>query len=234
MQDPANLPHFVQNETLIGALSRILLEDRKRSTELTTNILEVFLCFSNFSQLQRILLDNKIGDTCMRAIALEMKRYDNKSTKKTPAFLCRQEKLLYVAFFVLLNLAEDPAIELKMRARGVVSLLLQSLRRTDTQSYWLHELYILAITFLKRLSVFRENKEDMADNDVMKALKPFLTFDNLDVRLAALRLAFNLSFEPEIRAEFSLCGLLPALVEAMQVSQDCRGRREDSLQYFLG
>ena len=63
-----NIDYFIDSDTIIGALSRVLGEDRKKSTELSTNILEIFFIFSQYSQLHPILLQNKIGDTTMRII----------------------------------------------------------------------------------------------------------------------------------------------------------------------
>ena len=61
VQNPENLDHFIDNDTVLGALARVLAEDRKKSVELSTNILEIFFCFSSFRQLHPILLQNKIG-----------------------------------------------------------------------------------------------------------------------------------------------------------------------------
>ncbi len=51
VQNPLNLEHFIDNETMLGALARVLQEDHKKSTRLVTNILEIYFCFSSFSQL---------------------------------------------------------------------------------------------------------------------------------------------------------------------------------------
>ena len=36
VQDPANLEYFIESDTILGALSRVLSDDRKKSTELVT------------------------------------------------------------------------------------------------------------------------------------------------------------------------------------------------------
>jgi hypothetical protein len=41
-----------------------------------TNLLEIFFCFSNFSALHYVLLQNKIGDLTMKVINLELQRYE--------------------------------------------------------------------------------------------------------------------------------------------------------------
>ena len=73
VQNPEYLSHFVENERLIGALSRILQEDMKKQLELTSNILEIFFCFSNFTDLHSILVRSKIGGACMQVIRHELK-----------------------------------------------------------------------------------------------------------------------------------------------------------------
>ncbi len=63
--------------------------------------------------------------------------------------------LFPVSLYLLLNLAEDTRVELKMRNKGL-PLQLCSLLERDNQ-----ELLILVVSFLKKLSIFAENKEDM-------------------------------------------------------------------------
>jgi hypothetical protein len=46
-----SLEHLIQNQTLMGALSRELTENYKKSPELCYNILRVFLAFSNFLEV---------------------------------------------------------------------------------------------------------------------------------------------------------------------------------------
>ena len=64
MQEPRNLQEFMAQRTLLNSLFRILKEDWERNAELTTNILEILFCFSTYSDLHSVLLENKIGDTC--------------------------------------------------------------------------------------------------------------------------------------------------------------------------
>lgn len=74
---------------------------------------------------------------------------------KTVTVVKKQDRLLYLAFYLLLNLAEDVSVEHKMQRKGVVPQLIEMLDRCNV------ELLILAVTFLKRLSIYRENKELM-------------------------------------------------------------------------
>lgn len=60
-----------------------------------------------------------------------------------------------VAYYLLLNLAEDLKVEMKMRNKSIVVFLVKTLDRDN------HELLILVVSFLKKLSIFIENKTEM-------------------------------------------------------------------------
>ena len=72
---------------------------------------------------------------------------------------CKKYKILIlflaVSYYLLLNLAEDVRVEIKMRNKDVVKMLVKSLERENS------ELLILVVSFLKKLSIFVENKNDM-------------------------------------------------------------------------
>jgi hypothetical protein len=63
-----------------------------------------------------------------------------------------------VCFYLLLNIAENKEVEKKMRKKNVIGMLLKTLDRTNT------DLLILVVTFLKKLSIYRENKDVMVSN----------------------------------------------------------------------
>lgn len=60
-----------------------------------------------------------------------------------------------VIAYLLLNLAEDAKIELKMKNKKIVSMLVKLLTRENT------DLLILVVSFLKKLVIFVENKDEM-------------------------------------------------------------------------
>ncbi|KAL7849278.1 hypothetical protein SRHO_G00209010 [Serrasalmus rhombeus] len=185
-RNPDNLEELLRNETALGALARVLREDWKQSVELATTIVYVFFCFSSFSQFHGLITHYKIGALCMNIIEHELKRYDlwqdeldkkskayiltavsvypdnlalrkdhEKAYKKYQSLLVKQEQLLRVALYLLLNLAEDTRTELKMRNKNIVHLLVKTLDRDS------EELLVLVVSFLKKLSIFLENKNDM-------------------------------------------------------------------------
>ena len=66
---------FFISETIVGALARVLREDWKKSTDLATNIIYVFFCFSSFSQFHGVISHFKIGALTMNIIEHELKKY---------------------------------------------------------------------------------------------------------------------------------------------------------------
>jgi len=63
------------HETLLGTVSRTLRDDFKKSMELTLYLLNIFQAYSNFSEFHEFLITNQIGDTTIRIIDHEIKRY---------------------------------------------------------------------------------------------------------------------------------------------------------------
>lgn len=84
-----------------------------------------------------------------------MKDDMEKSRKKFRNLTKKQEQLLKVAFYLLLNIAENVEVEKKMRKKNIIYMLLKTLNRSNT------DLLILVVTFLKKLSIYRENKDIM-------------------------------------------------------------------------
>ncbi len=91
-----------------------------------------------------------------------------KEKKKTALFVKKQEKLLYVAVHMLLNLAEDIAAERKMVKKQIVRLLVRLLDRKNV------DLLTLVVVFLKKLSVFEENKDAMREFGVVPLVLKFV------------------------------------------------------------
>eukprot|EP00455_Lapot_gusevi_P013606 TRINITY_DN1665_c0_g1_i2.p1 TRINITY_DN1665_c0_g1~~TRINITY_DN1665_c0_g1_i2.p1 ORF type:complete len:727 (+),score=154.37 TRINITY_DN1665_c0_g1_i2:273-2183(+) len=225
IQDRNNLAYFLEHNTMLTALTRILNEERQKSVQLVTYLLEIFYVFSNFSQLHHILIQNKIGDMTMRVIDLEHKRYDlkmkeekgKKISSRLVPFLKQQERALHVCFFILLNLAEDTSIEVKMVNRGIVKYLMKALERRNPDREHLDELHHLVLAFLKKLALFRDNKTTMVENQIAEVLMKFVGSDNQDLVYSALSLVYNLSFDPDFRAQCVSVGMLPALAQPLQL-----------------
>lgn len=79
----------------------------------------------------------------------------DKTARKFRTLIKKQDQLLRVCIYLLLNIAENQRVEDKMRKKNVVGVLMKTLERTTP------ELLVLAVTFLKKLSHFKENKDVM-------------------------------------------------------------------------
>ena len=228
-RNPDNLEELSQNETLLGALSRVLREEWKTSVDLTTNIIYIFFCFSTFSQFHPVIGHYKVGSLVMDIVNYEIGRYQQWSEdlakknrkkeknseqqeaaeNKLTAFIAKQEKTLRVSFYLLLNLAEDPKVEEKMKKKRMIYLLASTLNRKNV------ELLILVVSFLKKMSCYFENKEEMKTLHVVDKLVPLLSFDNHDLIHAVVRLLLNLSFDADLRSKMIQAGALPKLVSLL-------------------
>lgn len=71
------------------------------------------------------------------------------------------------------------------------------------------ELLILVVTFLKKLSIYKENKEKMAACNMITSLVKFVPVPHDVLQMAVLRLLHNLSFDAEMRDEMVKAGLIP-------------------------
>uniref|UniRef100_A0A671PKA2 Kinesin-associated protein 3-like n=1 Tax=Sinocyclocheilus anshuiensis TaxID=1608454 RepID=A0A671PKA2_9TELE len=230
-RNPDNLEELLQNETALGALARVLREDWKQSVDLATTIIYVFFCFSSFSQFHGLITHYKIGVLCMSIIEHELKRYDlwqdellkkkkadilsnlkkeyEKALKKYHGLLTKQEQLLRVALYLLLNLSEDTRTELKMRNKNIVHLLVKTLDRDS------EELLVLVVSFLKKLSIFLENKNDMAEIDTVEKLVKLVPCEHEDLLNVTLRLLLNLSFDTGLRSKMVQADLLSKLTSLL-------------------
>ena len=241
-RNPDNLEELSQNETLLGALSRVLREEWRASIDLTTNIIYIFFCFSTFTQFHPVIMNFKIGSQVLDILQYEVTRYNQWSAdlikrqkatenmrgskgdaedfsrdnteldqleKKFQNFVQKQEQTLRVSIYLLLNLSEDIKVEEKMKRRGVTGHLVQLLTRSND------ELLILVISFLKKLSLYSENKDAMVSVSIIEKLTPLLAFDNSDLINAIVRLLLNLSFDAGVRSRMVKCGMLPRLVSLL-------------------
>jgi hypothetical protein len=333
-KQPMLLPSFVNNATLIGALTRVLREDWKKNMDLVLVLLQIFFCMSHFTQMHAMLSNGRIGDLSMRIVELEHRRntarmldlerlaalatiqsrnditaeaafrsadaeardreehaaeaatqataakavaasekaertargrrgHSNLSTqevderqdededgdeqttapgkvseaeaakriklkplpvgkvdidkerRKIKVLSRKQEALIFVCLSLLMNLAADVAVERKMCKRNITGLLVPLLDRDNVP------LLLLVTAFLRKLSIFEENKDAMAALGIAQKLVAILPDPSLvnsitnsgEVQLhqSTLRLAFNLTFDKDMRSDFMKSCMLPKL-----------------------
>lgn len=222
----SDMEAMLDHETLFGTVSRILRDDYKKSIDLTLYLLNFFQAYSNFTQFHEFLIANQLGDTTIRIIDHEIKRYVlrvrafkkdseelelqggmnanpekfqalQKEEQKLGVMVKKQEKVLFVAFHLLLNLAEDLQIERKMKNRHIIQQLMHMLDRNNP------DLLFIVLNFLKKLSIFGENKTEMKELGIIDKLNRFIPCNNQLLLQIALRFLFNLSFDAEIRAQIN-------------------------------
>lgn len=63
------------------------------------------------------------------------------------------------------------------------------------------ELLILSVTFLKKLSIYKENKDKMLECGLVARLAHFVPVPNEVLQNAVLRLLLNLSFDQPMRED---------------------------------
>lgn len=66
-----------------------------------------------------------------------------------------------MCFHILLNLAEDVNVEMKMTKKNLIPYLIKLLNKEN------EDLLFLAITFLKKLSIFQENLKEIVGIDAL-------------------------------------------------------------------
>ncbi|PSN55423.1 Kinesin-associated protein 3 [Blattella germanica] len=135
-----------------------------------------------------------------------MREEFEKMKRKFQNLIKKQDQLLRVSFYLLLNIAEDTRVEDKMRKKNITGMLTKTLDRDNV------DLLILVITFLKKLSLFKENVDDMSDLNVVEKLPRILMMNNSDLIHMTLKLLMNLSFTLQLRERMVRVGFLPKLV----------------------
>lgn len=174
--DPENIVKLVtEKDTQIDIISRTLKDEHKKSMELLIHILSFFYTFSFYEEFHQLLLTHSIGETCMNIIEFQYAKYvirKNEMMKKESfaltnpkeyqkeldkfLFLVRkQDRILRLAFTILMHLAEDPKVEFKMVKKDIVGFLIKNLDRNNIN------LIVVILLFLKKLSIFDVNKDAM-------------------------------------------------------------------------
>ncbi|KAF0697989.1 Aste57867_11371 [Aphanomyces stellatus] len=234
----ANIEVLVQNEALMCLLSRVLNDEYKKSYDFTLNMMRIFWCYSNFLQLHPILSNYRIGAITLKIVDFEVKRHqlrveeeklmvetlDQSKMTQDPEVMAKlkaekkknkkrskkQDQLLYVCLSVLFNLSEDIHTERKMVKKKIVYFLAKMLDRVTP------DLVILTLGFLKKLSVFEENKETMIELQVPEKVIRYVKCNHDKTVQIALKLLFNLSWDARVRESMVKNSLVPKLVELLK------------------
>lgn len=111
----------------------------------------------------------------------------------------------------MLNLAEDLNIEVKMIKRDIIKYLIEMLDRNTP------ELLLLIVTFLKKLSVFQENKDQMLkySTKLLDKLETLVQSEHQGLQGLSLRLILNLSHDHQFRDLFIKRNFVSKLVNGL-------------------
>lgn len=78
------------------------------------------------------------------------------------------------------------------------------------------DLLFIVLNFLKKLSIFGENKNEMREQGIIEKLNRFIPCNNTLLLQIALRTLFNLSFDQEVRIKMADAGMIPKLVDTLK------------------
>lgn len=179
--DPENLFKLVtEKDSQLYIISRTIKDEHKNSTELLIHLLGFFYTFSFYDEFHQLLVEHSIGETCMNIIEFQYAKYVIRKNaimkledsniairdfqKESDKFLFlvrKQDRILRLAFTILMHLAEDPKIEHKMVKKNIVSWLIKNLDRNNIN------LIVVILLFLKRLSIYDVNKEAMIHSNIV-------------------------------------------------------------------
>lgn len=182
-------------------------DNRRRTTmEGLNNPIEAFDLRRRHSEIVRTPSQNSFrGHDEQKKITEELE----KMKLKLNNLIKKQDQLLRVIIYLLLNLSENTKVEDKMRKKNICGMLAKTLDRENAN------LLHLVVTFLRKLSLFKENVDDMADLNVVEKLPKVLTINNPEVIEVTLQLLFNLSFDTQLRERMVRVGCIPKLVSLL-------------------
>ncbi|CAG9784475.1 unnamed protein product [Diatraea saccharalis] len=159
-------------------------------------------------QKSRTLVSSYHEDLCNITDECLSKNDEEQMKRKLKTLSKRQEQLLRVAFYMLLNIADNVKVEEKMHKKDIVGLLIGAMERHSNI-----DLLILIVSFLQKLSIFVENKNSMATRGIIDKLAPLLDSPNADLVNVTLKLLFNLTFDTKLRNKMIKMGLLPKFIQ---------------------
>jgi len=256
-RDVKNLEALLLDDpTVPSALARVLgdHDSRHRDVSLLYNILRIFLVASHFYEMQEaIVTEHRVGSLTMRVLEGELpevtqgelaERSDGGNGQRLLAegeqnMKGLHSRLLLVGLWLLLNLATGNAlVEEKMIKKQLIPRYLLPLLAYDNTKATDIDLCLLVLTFLKRLSVYEENVQQMAEGQLVPTLvklvrsscsssssssssnngNPRTKHSPNDGRVTetALGILYNLVFDPSLRQAMVMHGLLPKLVALLK------------------
>lgn len=151
--------------------------------ELVIHILAFFYTVSYYQEFHEVCISNSIGETCIFIIEYQYAKYiirkneiikkelESSGTNNKLAFqkeldkflflVRKQDRILRIAFSILMHLAEDQNVEKKMVKRDIIPIIIKNLDRTNIN------LLVVLLLFIKKLSIYDVNKDSLIKNNVL-------------------------------------------------------------------
>jgi len=180
--DPENMIALCNVESLLDLLSRTLKEEYKKNMEISIYLLAFFYSYCCYEEFHEHLASYGIGETCIKIIEYQIAKYIirkaelerkyeqhkftnpglyEKELNKFLFMIRKQDRILRISISILTNLAENQKIERKIVKRDIVALLIKNLDRPPNIN-----LIAVILLFLKKLSVYDCNKDQMIKLDI--------------------------------------------------------------------
>lgn len=260
-RDVTNLEDLLLGDpTVPSALARILgdYDSRRHDVSLLYNILRIFLVASHFHEMQEaIVTEHRVGSLTMRALEGNLpgvghacggdgSNGEGHFAGKSRIAKTSKSRIFFVGLWLLLNLSTGNALleEKMVKKQLIPRYLLPFLIDTESMAADT-DLLILVLTFLKRLSVYEENVQQMAEGQLVPTLVKLIRVDvsmpksssttgngisgkrktsQNDERVSgtALGILYNLAFDPSLRQVMVVHGLLPKLIGLLRCKQTWR------------
>ncbi|CAM9303160.1 unnamed protein product [Chrysoparadoxa australica] len=243
--DVDNLEHLIQEHTLMGALTRVLNEEYKKSVELNYNIMRAFLAFSNFSEMHPILGQYRVGNITLKIVELEVKRLKHRleEKKKRQAEAERraqvdQKQKVHCHVGGCRPQQDRDEARMKIQAKHQDKLLFVSLHvlinlaeDSSVERKMIKRnlveplvgalestsanLLYLAVSTSHHTFSLYTIAYKLADI-VVNRLVQFIPCSCEPLVVMTMRLVYNLSFDPDIREQLVKAGVIPKLVELLK------------------
>ena len=210
LKEPTIMYEIVeQKPNSLDVLARTLRDEHKKGLELSIYLIDIFYAYSFYRIFHQSLLSRSIGEICMGIIDYNYMKYnyrkdemirfstDKKISGKEYAialnkfvFLARkQDRILQMTFKILMHLAEDPKVEVKMVKKDIVGLLMKFLDKTNIN------VLLEVLLFLKKLSIVQINKDNMIKSGIFEKIMSVFEIKHPFIWAINLQLFFNLSFD---------------------------------------
>ncbi|KAI9217077.1 kinesin-associated protein-domain-containing protein [Blastocladiella britannica] len=250
-----NLDSLAANEAMLPALSRTLREDGKRSMDLAAVLVAIFHQFARHPAFRALLSSHKVGDLCLKQLETEHQRLrvlmapgapqdpsgarapsavGNNGVRATPAVRVRHNAIVYASASVLVHLADEVAVQVKMVKRGIMRMLLElmimrcGMSGQSASSVGTSEAAAsgVVLQFLCSLTLYSENVDAVREIQVagsavgsgLVRLLWLIDAPHLPLQVDVLRLFLNLTHDDEWRAEMMKMGIVARLVDRMRAA----------------